>query len=155
MTDNRVEPLAGAFGRASGFVLLTSALLLSACSGKIEAPGSTLRVYAADLAGGARICEVSKVSPAADGVSNTSIKVVNDGGWCGIATHQDGNKPFDAGLLTTRAAHGSVTIHEVGDNTRIDYTPDRGFAGIDAFAVKLIPGNATIRVNVAVTAPAT
>jgi hypothetical protein len=36
--------------------------------------------------------------------------------------------------------------------TRIDYTPNKGFVGTDAFAVKLIPGDATVRV--AVTAAA-
>jgi hypothetical protein len=41
----------------------------------------------------------------------------------------------------------------VGDETRIDYTPDRRFAGSDAFTVKLIPGDATIKVAVTVTAP--
>jgi hypothetical protein len=81
------------------------------------------------------------------------MKTVNDGGWCGIPVHQDGPKPFGAGLLETRPAHGDVLIHEVGDDTRIDYTPDRGFAGHDAFAVKLIPGDAIIRVTVTVAPP--
>ena len=47
-----------------------------------------------------------------------------------------------------------MLIHEVGDNTRIDYTPDRGFSGTDSFAVKLIPGDAKVIVAVTVTAPA-
>ena len=50
--------------------------------------------------------------------------------------------------------HGSVLIHEVGDNTRIDYTPDRGFTGTDSFAVQLIPGDAKVNVAVMVTAHA-
>ena len=62
-------------------------------------------------------------------------------------------KPFEAGLLTVRPRHGTVLIHEVGDDTRIDYTPDRGFAGSDTFAVKLIPGNAAIQIAVTVTGP--
>jgi hypothetical protein len=44
-------------------------------------------------------------------------------------------------------------IHQVGDDTRIDYTPDRGFTGTDSFAVKLIPGNAVIRITVTVVSP--
>ena len=78
----------------------------------------------------------------------------NDGGWCAIPVHQDGPKPFEAGLLTARPAHGTVLIHEVGDDTQIDYTPDHGFAGSDSFAVKLVPqGDATIQVPVTVTPP--
>ena len=79
------------------------------------------------------------------------MKVGNDGGWCGLRAQQAGDKPFEAGLLTVRPEHGDVLIHEVGDDTRIDYTPDRGFSGSDAFAVKVIPGDATINVAVAVT----
>jgi hypothetical protein len=128
-------------------------LVLAGCAHPGPGPAaSNLRVYAADVAGAAKVCEVPKVNPVAGAGSEAAIKVVNDGGWCGIPVHQDGPKPFDAGLLEKRAAHGDVTIHEVGDNTRIDYTPDRGFAGNDTFAVKLIPGDATINVAVTVTA---
>jgi hypothetical protein len=70
-----------------------------------------------------------------------------------LRLRQAGTKPFDAGLLISRPSHGSVLIHEVGDDTRIDYTPDRRFAGTDAFEVKLIPGEETIKVAVTVTAP--
>jgi hypothetical protein len=128
-------------------------LLLAGCSNSSAGTGgSTLRVYAADLAGGAKICAVPKVSPAAGAGIEVPMKVANDGGWCGLPVHQDGPRPFDAGLLVTRPNHGTVLIHEVGDDTRIDYTPDRGFTGSDTFSVKLIPGNATIQMQVAVTA---
>jgi hypothetical protein len=130
-------------------------LIVAGCShGPEAASGSKLRVYAADVTGGAKVCDVPKVKPVAGNGSEAAIKVANDGGWCGIPLHQDGPKPFDAGLLEKRAAHGDVVIHEVGDDTRIDYTPDRGFAGNDTFVVKLIPGDATVRVAVTVTAPA-
>ncbi len=59
--------------------------------------------------------------------------------------------PFDAGLLAAPAQHGKVLIHTVGNDTRIDYTPAARYAGADAFAVRLIPGDATIRVTVTVT----
>jgi hypothetical protein len=131
-------------------------LALAGCSHSGSGPaGSTLRVYAVDLSGGAKVCDVPKVNPVAGAGSEAAIKMVNDGGWCGIPVHQDGPKPFGAGLLEKRAAHGDVVIHEVGDDTRIDYTPDRGFAGKDAFAVKLIPGDATVRIGVTVMPPAT
>ena len=154
MTDIRATPRTGKIRHSAGTALLMTGLVLAGCSHPAPAPeASKLRVYAADLAGAAKSCEVPKVNPAAGAGSQAAMKVVNDGGWCGIPVHQDGPKPFDAGLLEKRAAHGDVTIHEVGDNTRIDYTPDRGFAGSDTFAVKLIPGDATISVAVTVTAP--
>jgi hypothetical protein len=155
MTDIRVTARAGTMRHVAGITLLMTGLVLTGCSDNRTAgpAGSALRTYAIDLTGGARVCEVPKVAPAAGGNSEVAIQVANDGGWCGIPVHQDGPKPFGAGLLITRAAHGSVTIHEVGDDTRIDYTPDRGFAGKDAFVVKLIPGNATVHVAVTVTSP--
>jgi hypothetical protein len=154
MTEIRVTPRAGTIRHTAGTALLVTGLALAGCSHQGPAPeASKLRIYAADLAGAAKSCEVPTVNPKAGGGSQVAMKVMNDGGWCGIPVHQDGPKPFDAGLLEKRAAHGDVTIHEVGDNTRIDYTPDHGFAGNDSFAVKLIPGDGTIDVTVTVTAP--
>jgi hypothetical protein len=95
---------------------------------------------------------VPKVAPAAGQETPAEVKVGNDGGWCGI-TVSDGGKPYAAGLLTTAPAHGKVLIHTVGNDTRIDYTPERGFAGVDAFVVKLIPGDAMIRASVSVGPP--
>jgi hypothetical protein len=170
MTENRVARHAGAMGSPAGTAVLginmraafvpsafvITGLLLAGCSHDSGgAAGSKLRVYAADLAGAAKLCDVPKVDPLAGGGSEAPIKMSNDGGWCAIRVHQDGPKPFDAGLLTTRPNHGDVLIHEVGDDTRIDYTPDRGFAGKDAFVVKLLPGNAIIQVGVTVTPPQT
>jgi len=139
----------------SAFVM--TGLLLAGCSHNPEAgaAGSKLRVYATDLSGAAKSCDVPKVNPLAGGGTEAPMKMMNDGGWCAIRVHQDGPKPFDAGLLTTRPNHGDVVIHEVGDDTRIDYTPDRGFAGTDSFVVKLVPGDATIRVGVTVAPPKT
>ena len=138
----------------AGAALVMTGLLLAGCSQKAAGPaGSKLRVYAADIAGAAKVCDVPRVNPATGAGSDVAMKVVNDGGWCAINVHQDGPKPYEAGLLTTRPNHGDVLIHEVGDNTRIDYTPDRGFAGNDSFSVQLIPGNASLRVSVTVTPP--
>ncbi len=81
------------------------------------------------------------------------MTLANDGGWCAVSVHQDGPTPFTAGLLTTRADHGKVYVHSVGDDTRIDYTPEPGFGGNDAFTVTLLPGNATIQVAATVAAP--
>jgi hypothetical protein len=128
--------------------------LLQACSNTGGGPaGSRQRVYAADLAGAAKVCEAPDIAPQAGAATEVALKLANDGGWCGLRLRQGGTKPFDAGLLTVRPTHGSVLIHEVGDDTRIDYTPDRRFAGTDTFTVKLIPGAETIKVAVTVTAP--
>jgi hypothetical protein len=78
------------------------------------------------------------------------MTVVNDGGWCGILVSQPGPKPFDVGLLTQRPAHGTVYVHVVGNQTRVDFTPNRGFKGADAFTVKLMPGAAEMKVAVTV-----
>jgi hypothetical protein len=161
MTKNRVAPPAGVMRHLTGIAIarhltgtaiLMTGLLLAGCSRDSGDAGRLrLRVYAADLAGAAKVCDVPKVNPLAGGGSEAPMTMANDGGWCGIRVHQDGPKPFGVGLLIARPNHGAVLIHEVGDETRIDYTPDRGFAGRDAFSVKLIPGDAIIQVGVTVT----
>jgi hypothetical protein len=115
--------------------------------------GAGSRVYAADLAGGAKVCEVARVSPVDGQTVDGTMKIGNDNGWCGLPLRQSAARPFDAGLLTARPAHGSVLIHQVGDDTRIDYTPDRGFTGSDSFTVKLIPGDAVVRMSVTIIGP--
>ena len=112
-------------------------------------PASTARVFQADMSGGAKKCQAPKVSPAAGQTADAPVNVGNDGGWCGI-TVSNGGKPYQAGLLIGAPAHGKVVIHTVGDDTRIDYTPDPRFSGGDSFTVRLIPGDATIRANVTV-----
>jgi len=124
-------------------------LLLASCQTKPPAPSA--RIYAVDLAGGAKSCTVPAVE-LADGKSTAAaMRVVNDGGWCAITLPRPGRVPYAAGVLQTRALHGQVHIHTVGDNTRIDYTPDADFAGTDSFVVRLIPGNPVLTVNVTVT----
>ena len=153
MTENRPGPVRAKLPRMAWIALLTSGGLLAACSNSAGPAGSTQRVYAADVAGAAKVCDAPAITPAGGAVTNATIKVTNDGGWCGLRLRQAGTKPFDAGLLLTRPEHGSVLIHEVGDDTRIDYTPDRRFAGSDSFTVKLIPGEERLKVAVTVTAP--
>jgi hypothetical protein len=155
MTENRRPALPGATRPLAWLALLLTGVLLQACGQNAGGPGgSRLRVFAADLTGAAKSCEVPAITPASGQSTEATMKVGNDGGWCGLRVHQDGPKPFDAGLLTARPAHGNVLIHQVGDDTRIDYTPDRGFTGSDGFSVKLVPGNGTVRVAVVVTAAA-
>ena len=58
-------------------------------------------------------------------------------------------RPYDSSLLTARPSNGKVVVKRVGDVTRIDYTPNKGFVGTDSFSVKMIPGDATVQVSVA------
>jgi hypothetical protein len=154
MTDNGRTSYSGATRLRAWLVPILAGTLLQACGPTGTGPaGSRLRVFAADLTGAAKTCEVPSIKPALGQTIEVAIKLANDGGWCGLPAHQDGPKPFEAGLLTVRPQHGEVLIHEVGDDTRIDYTPDHGFVGSDTFSVKLIPGDATIRVAAAVIAP--
>jgi hypothetical protein len=133
---------------------LALASLLAGCSHEVKQRAAT-PVYSVDFRGGAKTCAVPKnLSLAPDKPTDAAITVVNDGGWCGVTVAQAGDKPYDAGLVTTRPAHGKVLVHTVGDNTRVDYTPETGFAGSDAYAVRLVPGQAVLSVKVTVT-PAT
>jgi hypothetical protein len=124
--------------------------LLAACAPQ-QAAGPSSRVYAVDQAGGAKSCNSPTPSLTAGQATDVALKVGNDGGWCAITVSQSGHTPFSAGLLTAPPAHGKVLIHTVGDDTRIDYTPTRGFTGSDAFTVKLIPGDPVVRAAVTVT----
>ncbi len=136
---------------ASGALAL-AALALAGCAEKPRtAAHVSLPVYAIDLQGGAANCVVSKPALAPGQEAAASMTVANDGGWCALSVSQDGPAPYSAGLLIQRPAHGNLLIHGVGDATRIDYTPERGFTGTESFVVRLIPGDASIRVAVDVT----
>jgi len=136
--------------RASAGLVLTATALLAGCA-KPPPPAPTARLYAIDLAGAARRCTVGPLTPVAGKEVAARMTVGNDGGWCAFAVAQPGPQPYAAGLLTEQPAHGRVYIHPVGDNTRIDYTPDGGYVGPDAFIVTLLPGRAVIRATVSVT----
>ncbi|SDB13589.1 hypothetical protein [Belnapia rosea] len=137
---------------------LALAALLAACAEQQVArqPASGARIYANDLAGGAKVCTVPQPAVVAAGQQiETTMTVDNDGGWCGITVAQSGPKPFAYGTVATRPQHGRLHIHTVGDSTRVDYIPNAAFGGTDSFAVQLKPGDATMRVAVTVnyTAP--
>ncbi len=128
-----------------------AAVALDGCAQNKPAAQST-RLYAIDQSGAAKSCAVSPAPVVvADGkTTEVAMTVGNDGGWCAITVDQNG-KPFTAGLLATRAKHGRPYVHTVGDATRIDYTPDAGFAGSDSFTIRLTPGDAMVKVTVTVT----
>lgn len=125
------------------------AALLAGCA-EPPPPASGNRLYAIDQTGAARQCRTGPVTLSAGKATTAAMTVGNDGGWCAISVNAAG-QPYSAGLLTTPAQHGKVYVHAVGDATRIDYTPDRGYAGADAFMITLLPGRPQLHVNVTVT----
>ncbi|HYZ24536.1 MAG TPA: Ig-like domain-containing protein, partial [Rhodopila sp.] len=138
MTDSHPAPIRNVSGRATqllgaSLALLLAGLMLQGCAEK-TATAAGPRVYLADLQGQAKQCDAPKLTPAAGQTADVAMKLGNDGGWCGVSVSPNG-----PGLLISRPAHGTVNIHQVGDVTRIDYTPARGFAGSDNFAVKIVP----------------
>lgn len=140
------------FRRSLCFAPIAAAVLASGCTQQqAPAQASSRPVYATDLAGGARVCTVNSfsINPGRESVVNMTVG--NDGGWCDIKVHQQGPEPYEAGLLAVQPNHGRVYIHEVGDDTRIDYTPDPGYAGPDTFTVTLLPGRSDLRTIVTVT----
>ncbi len=137
---------------------LAALLALGACAelGPAAPQRPASRIFAFDQQGKAAKCAVQVAERPADGATvSGTMAILNDRGWCGVDLLRPtpGWEPFLYGLVMKRAEHGSITIHTVGDTTRVDYVPDPGFSGADSFAVKLAPGNATVQVAVTVEAP--
>ena len=134
------------FSRAARAMLcLAAAVLLQGCKTAAVWDG----VYPTDRAGGAKRCTAPPASPPDGQTVWAQMTVSNEGGWCGIVANR-GGVPFDSYLMAARPAHGKVFAHRVGNTTRIDYFPDPGFTGADKFAVRMIPGGATIQGTVTV-----
>lgn len=126
-------------------------VVLAGCSSPPPPRVSQTVVYAADLQGGARSCTVPQdLTLTADAPTTAQMVVGNDGGWCGLMVALPGPHPYRLGLITARPQRGRVYIHTVGDATRISYTPDAGFVGEDAFAVRLMPDSRVVQVAVKV-----
>jgi hypothetical protein len=131
---------------AAWLCLAAIALLVPGCT---PLPGWD-GIFSIDKTGGAKTCVAPAASPGNDQAVLVQMQVSNDGGWCGIIANHSG-VAYDSYLMAVRPTHGTVFAHHVGANTRIDYTPDPGFAGADKFAIRLIPGNAEIQAAVTVT----
>jgi hypothetical protein len=135
--------------RWTGLALLAGCAVLAGCATQ-KSPSGTMR-YSVDFRGAAKSCTApSDLKLAGGKTTDAAITLANDGGWCAISVDRD-DRPYDAGLLTAPPAHGKVYIHKVGDVTRIDYTPDRGFVGADRFTLKLVPTDAVLTVAANVT----
>lgn len=136
--------------------MIGAALLagLAGCAETVNAPAArNVRYYQVDLTGVAAVCTVPAPMTLA-GPAEAAMVVGNDGGWCGVTVAQAGPTPFASHLVATRPAHGRLNVRRVGEQTRVDYIPDAGFTGTDAFAVTLVPGPAALRVAVTVQANA-
>jgi hypothetical protein len=138
-------PVPGLAARLAGLSLI-AVVLLAGCAQQATWDG----IYRADRGGGARICLASPVSPQDGQAVVEQMQVSDEGGWCGINAAR-GGVAFDSYLMVTRPSHGTIFAHHVGITTRIDYTPDAGYVGNDAFALRMIPGNAVIQGSVAVS----
>lgn len=136
--------------------VLLALTLAAGCVEKPSVAASGVKLYAVDFAGAAAKCTAPadvKLTPGHE--TEVAMSVSNEGGWCAFKVDQSdaklgGPKPFAASLVTVRAAHGKVYIHTVGEDTRVDYTPDARYAGPDAFTVEMLPGDLSIHTNVTV-----
>ncbi len=135
--------------RLTAILLLgATAVLAQGCAqrGPVKQPN---RQYYVDQGGIAPTCKTSAVS-LKDGQEATAEMTAGGGpGRCSFSFSRGGD-PYGAGLLNSRPEHGKVYIHSVGDDTRIDYTPEPSYDGPDSFKVTLVPGAASLRVAVTV-----
>lgn len=129
--------------------LAATLVILAGCNRPPAPVVSHSPVYATDMIGKAAAC-VTSPNTVKDGAVNPVSMTTGGGGWCGISLDRDGHA-YAAGLLIKPANAGKVYIHTVGDETRIDYTPERVPVTPDSFTVRLIPGDATLMVSVAPT----
>jgi hypothetical protein len=137
--------------RIQTVVLTAIGLILQGCAA--NPPGASrshATIYSTDMVNKAASCSFTPLETLKDGSTNSVALTTGGGGWCGFGVGIDGH-PYTAGLLIAGAKSGKVHIHTVGDDTRIDYTPERLPVVADSFTVRLIPGNATIQVSVNTT----
>jgi hypothetical protein len=112
---------------------LAAALALSACA-------NTKPPVLADNDprndGIATTCTPTNPDMKAAGPYSGAIAMANDG-WCGVFAVERDGKPFSLGLVRNRPEHGRVFIQKVANATRVEYTPNAGYVGADAFTVAL------------------
>jgi hypothetical protein len=134
--------------RIQTVILTAIGLILQGCAAPKPAPPRPhATIYSTDMVNKAAVCSFTPLTALKDGSDNNVTLTTGGGGWCGFGVELDGH-PYTAGLLTKGPKFGKVHIHTVGDDTRIDYTPQSLPVAADSFTVRLIPGNATIQVSV-------
>jgi hypothetical protein len=103
----------------------------------------------------------SKVCSASDGgwsvpggsPATGQITMSNDGGWCGQHLGVEYNETIVGGAmnLSRQPAHGQVSITRHQGYTDVDYKPNPGYVGPDAFSVLVTLYNIDKPYNVTVT----
>ena len=123
---------------------LAAALAVQGCA---ISPQTAAMAQDEQLDGQAKTCTAS----APDATNKATITMSNEG-WCGVSINEGGH-PYALGLIGERPAHGRVYVHAVNARTRVEYTPNPGYGGTDAFSVLLRPraGGAETTLQVAVT----
>ena len=129
---------------------LAAAIALAGCAAKKPAEPEFVELQTEDTA---TTCTPSAVDLGS--ATPATITMTNDG-WCGVSTTEKDGQPFVLGLVKARPAHGRVYIRPVNKQTRVEYTPNPGYVGSDAFTVALRPrtpdaADNTLRVDVNVT----
>ncbi len=102
------------------------------------------------------LCSPGKLATTPQGRAVT-IRTRSDGGLCTVALSQPEGGAYASFVLSGLPMHGSSFIYNYDKRTHVTYTADTAYAGADAFAVSLIPGNGKPRslLRVEVSADAT
>ena len=114
------------------FAPLAAALAVAACSTKPP----VLAASDPRNDGIAKACTPTNPDFTKPGPYGATIAMTNDG-WCGVFAVERDGRPFSLGLVPVRPAHGRVFIQKIENATRVEYTPDDGYVGTDAFTVAL------------------
>ena len=112
---------------------LAAALALSACA---NTKPPVLAAEDPRNDGIATTCTPTNPDMKTPGPYTGTITMANDG-WCGVFAVERDGKPFSLGLVRNRPEHGRVFIQKVANATRVEYTPNAGYVGSDAFTVAL------------------
>lgn len=115
------------------FAPLAAVLALSACA---NTKPPVLAENDPRNDGIATTCTPTNPDAKAAGPLTGAIAMANDG-WCGVFAVERDGKPFSLGLVRDRPEHGRVFIQKVANATRVEYTPNAGYVGSDAFTVAL------------------
>jgi len=115
------------------FAPLAAVLVLSACA---NTKPPVLAENDPRNDGIATTCTPTNPDLKAAGPYSGTIAMANDG-WCGVFAVERDGKPFSYGLVRSRPEHGRLFIQKVANATRVEYTPNAGYVGADAFTVAL------------------
>jgi hypothetical protein len=135
------------------FSCLAASVLLASCAPKQAAPAAepdALPPHAGPPP--AASCTVAPFHVADGGTTAVNMTLGNDGGYCAATLTAASGRPFDAPLVPVKPLHGTPRVVRYNGRTSVEYTPDPGFSGHDAFVVKLIlrgqPGYTVLNMSV-------